>query len=851
MKYKGLSTKEAESILHKNGPNELTEAKKKGIFIVFFEQFQNFLVLLLLFAAIFSLVVGEMVEGSLIMIIVILNAVFGVYQERKAEQAIYALKDMTATMVRVIRDGNDTVVDSKYIVPDDIIKIEEGNKIAADAVILSSMHLEVNESALTGESYPVSKKKEDEIAAGTIVTKGRAIAHVTKTGMETQFGQIAANLSEVEETKTPLQRKLGSLTKVLGGVGIFSSILIFLLSYALNNEALFPSILLGISVAVAVVPEGLPAVMTVTMAMGVKNMANRKAIMRKLSAVEALGNITLIATDKTGTLTTNVMKVKELWIDGKVLEEETILDTENTYMNEIVTNGVVCSTANLAYNEETKKWNVIGDPTEGALLYLARDVERTPEDIRKNWTVLEEYAFDSVTKRMMVTAQQKGTITTFTKGAPEAVLDICTQIVTSDGTKKLTTQSREKIQQVLTDWAKKGLRVLAFSTRSHTYAKEATGMKREDLAQDQTFLGMVAIHDAPRPEVADAIKKARTAGIETVMITGDNPVTAEAVGRSIGLMKQGDKVLTGAEIDTYDDQELKKKIAHVRIYARTTPFHKSRLVKLYQERGEIVASTGDGVNDAIALKQADVGVAMGLVGTDVTREAADMVITDDNFSTIVNAVEEGRNIIQNIRNVMQYLLSTNAVEVLVLVGGLLMGIPHIVNALMLLFINLITDGVPALMLAFSPRDPRVMEKKSTKNITLLRKVDYQYIIAVSILGFFVFFLAYFFPFTENNLERSMIVFCVLVLVQTFTYLDVWVSHNFLFRTLGKFRSPYFVAAVVFALVIQSFVALVPAAAEIFKVDAISPLQFGLAMFYSSLTMVGLEVLKVIRYAAKR
>jgi Ca2+-transporting ATPase len=659
---KGLTSDQVSQLLTQYGLNVITEQKKKSIFVKFFEQFNNFLTILLIGAAVFSFLLGENLDGGLIIGIVILNGFFGLYQEAKAEESLKALKQMTVTKVRVIRDNQQIEIDSKYLVPGDIVFLEEGVKIPADAKVVETMNLEVNESALTGESMSILKVINDKVFSGTIVAKGRGLIKIEKTGDKTKFGQIAGSLMSIVDDNTPLQKKLANLTRFIGIGGIVLSVIVFLVSL-LEGSGYFPAFLLAVSLAVAIVPEGLPAVMTITLAIGMKKMAGKKAIVRKLSAIEALGSITLIATDKTGTLTTNKMQVKEISVEEGKARELLIL------------NGILCSTASLVYVHDHGSWDVLGDPTEGALLFMAQKQGLDINEIRANWKVIDEKPFDSVTKMMTVVVQNsKSNKLILSKGAPESILNICDKILINDKEIKLTNEKKKQIENQVKKWAEKGLRVLAFSFKNNV------------------FLGMVAIHDAPRPEVKDAILKAKRAGIKVIMITGDNEKTAEAIGVSSGLIKDGDEILTGSQLEEYNDEELSKILPRVKIFARTNPFQKHRIVSLYQKLGEIVAVTGDGVNDAIALKQADVGVAMGLVGTDVARETADMVITDDNFATIVTAVEEGRNIINSIKNAIKYLLSCNVAEAVALIIGLILGLPTFFYPIQLLYINLVTDG---------------------------------------------------------------------------------------------------------------------------------------------------------------
>ncbi|NMB84364.1 cation-translocating P-type ATPase [Candidatus Roizmanbacteria bacterium] len=820
---KGLSTVKAEALLKEYGLNNITEGKKKNFLFKLVEQFNNFLTFLLLGAAFLSFVIGEPVDGLLILVIVFLNGLFGLYQELKAEESIAALKKMTVTKVRVMRDNRQIDINSIYLVPGDHIYVEEGTKIPSDGVVTESFNLEINESALTGESMPVPKKNHEEIYSGTIVSKGRGWIEVTKTGMKTKFGQIAESLSTIEETKTPLQKKIESLTKIIGLLGIVISLVVFAISI-FQGSGYFPSFLLAISLAVAVVPEGLPAVMTITLAIGVGEMAKKKSIIRKLSAIEALGSITLIATDKTGTLTTNKMKVKEIYVDDKVYQVEKPPTLTNHSFSLLVLNGILCSTASLVYVHDRQEYDVLGDPTEGALLFLAHEIGLMPDMVREEWKLVDEKPFDSITKTMTVTVKKNQAEKKFIKGAPESVLSICDKILIGRQKKSLVFDEKEKIVAQVEKWAKKGLRVLAF-------------------ADGDTFLGMTAIHDAPRPEVLGAVKRAHAAGIKIVMITGDNEKTAEAVGVVSGIVNHGDEILTGVQLDTYDDQKLKQILPKVKVFARTNPFQKHRIVKLYQELGEIVAVTGDGVNDAVALKQADVGVAMGLVGTDVARETADMVITDDNFASIVNAVEEGRNIIKNLKNAIKYLLTCNITEAIALTSGLVLGIQHLFYPIQLLYINLVTDGFPALSLSFSPKNPHLMELQSAKKQELLQPAEKKYIFTIGLMASILVLTSYFVYSRLGTGINKTAAFSVLTIIQSFIFIDLWLSHRSLHKSLRHLLSPLFFAAFFFPLAAQYFIIRIDLTAKIFKINTVSLLTYVEFVFFASLILLGIKFIK--------
>ncbi len=825
---KGLTSQQAEDSLKQYGYNMISEPSKKSFLAKFFEQFNNFLTMLLLGASVFSFFLGEGVDGALIIAIIILNAFFGLYQEAKAEESLKALKEMTVTKVRVIRDGHQIEIDSKFVVPGDIVYIEEGIKLPADGQVVESVNLEVNESALTGESLAINKKENDEVFSGTIVSKGRGMLKVIHTGDKTKFGQIAKNLSTIVEGQTPLQKKLSDLTRMIGIGGIVLSILVFVISM-IEGTGYFPAFLLAISLAVAIVPEGLPAVMTITLAIGMKRMAGKKAILRKLSAIEALGSITLIATDKTGTLTTNKMQVKEIYVDENKYNDSELPESSNHPFNLMVLNSVLCSTASLVYVHDHGSWDVLGDPTEGALLYLAQKKGLELEKVRKEWRLVNEVPFDSVTKMMTVKVKKPGKVGgeySFSKGAPESILSRSKKILIGNKEKPLTPNERKKLESVVAKWAGQGLRVLAFSYNNGV------------------FLGMVAIHDAPRPEVKEAIAKAKKAGIKIIMVTGDSEKTAEAIGVTTGLITEGDEILTGTQVEEYSDEELLKILPKVKIFARTNPFQKHRIVKLYQSLGEVVGVTGDGVNDAIALKQADVGVAMGLVGTDVARETADMVITDDNFATIIVAIEEGRGIINNIKNAIKYLLSTNVSEAIALIIGLIMGLPTLFYPIQLLYINLVTDGLPALMLSFSPRDPNLMSITPEKEMVLLKKKDQLYIFWVGMVGATLVVVSYFMysVWLRQDLGKTA-AFSVLTMIQSFVFIDLWLSHRHIHQNLSSLFKPVFMIAFIVPLALQFALLSHPVSASLFKVSSISPMVFAQFLLISFMVLLGVRLVK--------
>lgn len=571
---------------------------------------------------------------------------------------------------------------------------------------------------------------------------------------------------------------------------------------------------------VAVVPEGLPAVMAITLAIGVREMAKRKAIIRRLSAIEALGSITLIATDKTGTLTSNEMRVKEIFLDNKIYKHKKLPD-DNPSFKKLILNSTLCSTASLVEPPEGGRTDILGDPTEGALLLLAKEAKVDYTKTRQSWNLKEEKPFDPQTKIMSVLVSRKGETLVFAKGAPESILDIC----------DLTNEDKKRYENRLEEWAKEGLRVLAFSFK-----------KTEKLeVKNHTLLGMVAIYDPPRIEVEEALQKTKKAGIKVVMITGDNEKTAEAIGVSVGLIQKGDEVILGQTLDSYSDKELLKILPKIKVFARINPLHKRRIVALYQKMGEIVAVTGDGVNDAVALKQADVGVAMGLVGTDVARETADMIITDDNFATIVNAIEEGRNIVKNLKHSVTYLLTGNFSEALALTGGLLFGITNLFYPIQILYVNLITDGLPALSLAFSPRDPHAMRQSPKKSLEILEKYDKKFIVLVGISAAALVLVSYFFFI---NIGRTA-AFSVLAIIQSFILITMWLSHQSIYKNLGKLKSLVFVLAFLIPFIGQLLIVKIGFLTQIFKAESIGYLNFIYLILFSSLILISTRLTRIL------
>lgn len=780
----GLSTAQVTELQLKFGKNEIVSEKKLSTITLFVQQFRNPLVFLLLAACVISFVLGEFVDGFMILAIVILNGIFGFVQEFKAEKAIAALKKMAISKTRVIRNGVELHVDSTELVPGDLLVLEQGDRIPADATIVSGKNIEVNESILTGESIPVEKNhlnpEESSILLGTVLTRGHLIARVETIGMDTRFGLIAASLTSIENEETPLEKRVNSLGKLLGLLGVTSSLLLFLIGILRQHpftEMLFTSI----SLAVAAVPEGLPAVITITLALGTQRMVKRRAILRKLSAIEALGSVSIIATDKTGTLTKNEMHVTTYWtLEGRKIK--TSQSPASPLVAKLHQIGVLCNNASIHFHEG--RTTMFGDPTESALLLFGHQSTVTKESALGEGEIVEEFEFDSSIKAMSVVFKPDGgdEIELLTKGAPEVVLKMSTQVLTDEGPKRLRQEVINQIEEEYLAMASQGLRVIAFAYRPcHQVSQE-----RHHEEKDLIFVGFVGIEDPPREEVKEAIKKAQTAGIRTIMITGDNPLTAHSVGKAIGLVKEDSSaVVTGQEIDSMSDEELSSILETTSIYARTSPENKLRIVTLLQKQGHVVSVTGDGVNDALALKQADVGVAMGITGSDVSKGAADMIVTDDNYATIVSAIEEGRTIYDNMKSSIKFLLGCNIGEVLSILIATLIGWPMILTPLQILFINLVTDGIPALGLSAVPAHRSIMQRKPNTGNNLFTKFDYRWLIETASISTAVILVAFALGQSSGSLDLARtLAFLASIAVQQYIYLDLQARN---FSILSSFR----------------------------------------------------------------
>jgi Ca2+-transporting ATPase len=722
----GLAEVEVEHRLALHGPNELEAVVRASPWAILLEQFKDVLIIILLIATAISAFLGHGVEAIAIAVIVLFAVLLGFIQEYRAERAIEALRQMAAPTATVIRDGQEIVIPARELVPGDLILLHAGDKMAADARLIESVNLQVDEAALTGESVPVDKNTEpldgedlalgdrtNMVFGGTIATYGRGRAVVVGTGMNTQFGRIAQMLQSVESGKTPLQQNLDKVGRVLA-LAVLVVVAAIVTMGVLRGQPLLEMFIFGIALAVAAVPEALPAVVTISLAIGVQHMVKRNALVRRLPAVETLGSTSVICSDKTGTLTKDEMTARKLYttertltISGSGYEPEGAFSLDGSVVEpspqeaELLLAAALVSDAHLVRDDTHGGWHIKGDPTEGAMIVAAAKAGLQKDDVDLQFPRIGEIPFTSEAKRMTTLHSIASGQVAYAKGAPETILDSCSRQLTGRGEVALEDADRDAILEAVQQMAGEALRVLAVATKA-----DAT---LEDAEHDMTFLGLVGMIDPPRPEAKAAIERCEQAGIRVVMITGDHPLTAQAVARELGLFKTG-RAVTGAELEDMSDEELERDVETIEVYSRVSPAHKLRVVTALQERGHVAAMTGDGVNDAPALKKADIGIAMGITGTDVSKEAAAMTLLDDNFASIVAAVEEGRGIFENIKKYLMYLLSSNIGEIGLMAGATIAGLPLPLTAVQILYVNLATDGLPALALSVDPPEDDLMRR---------------------------------------------------------------------------------------------------------------------------------------------
>ena len=721
----GLSATEAVLRLERYGQNLITAEHRASPLKLLFQQFQNVLIITLLIATGLSAFLGHGLEAIAIVVIVVFAVLLGFIQEYRAEKAIDALKMMAAPLARVRRDGQEVSIPASDLVPGDLLLLNAGDRVAADARVLQSNNLRADEASLTGESLPSEKDSQsipqkdaapgdrrNMVFAGTMISYGRASAVVVSTGMLTEFGRIAAMLQAVETEKTPLQNNLDKVGTMLARAALVIVLVIVALGL-FRGQSFIDMLIFGIALAVAVVPEALPAVVTISLALGVQRMVKRHALMRRLPVVETLGSTTVICSDKTGTLTRDEMTVRAIYTSGTLIEVSgSGYLPEGSFtvsgggelpesLHEMLLAGILCNDSRIWKNEEGA-WKIAGDPTEGALLVAARKAGLDEKELQQHYVRLDEQPFSSETKQMITLHQYRDSVKAIIKGAPEVLLAKCDSVRISDGVQVLDDTMRAALLGEANALGKKALRVLAIAEKTETSIAEASvGM---------TFLGFAGMIDPPRIEAAEAVRQCIAAGIQPVMITGDHPLTAEAIARELGILRDG-KVVTGSMLQSMSDEELRREISSVSVFARVEPKHKLRIVDALQKNGEVVAMTGDGVNDAPALKKADIGISMGINGTDVSKEASAMMLLDDNFASVVAAVEEGRGIYDNIKKYLTYLLSSNIGELGLMAFATLMGMPLPLSAVQLLYVNLATDGLPALALAVEPAERDIMLRR--------------------------------------------------------------------------------------------------------------------------------------------
>ena len=735
----GLTTEEVNTRKEKYGLNELAKKKKKSTFVKFLEQFKDFMIIVLIISAVISGIVGVKQEGLsgmtdtiIILVVIIANAIIGVLQENKAEKSLEALQKLSSHVAKVMRNGKLLTIPSRELVPGDVVILETGDYVPADLRIIEAVNLKAQESALTGESVPVEKMSariEDEkvgigdrinmLFASSLITYGRGKAIVVETGMNTEVGKIANIINSAEEGETPLQAKLNKLGKTLGIVALIICFVIFGIGLLYGKDVI-EMFLTAVSLAVAAIPEGLPAVSTIVLAIGVQKMVKKNAIVKKLPAVETLGSATVICSDKTGTLTQNKMTVEKIYYDNKVFEVKDFKrDLCDEDLNKLIYASMLCNDTKITESDK-----LAGDPTETALVDLGfkLDYEGT---LYGQYPRVQEIPFDSDRKLMTTVNESNGKYIVYTKGGVDELLARCTKYIINGEIKNDLKEFKERIKEVNNEMASSALRVLAMAYKELDH--KPTNEEMNSMESDLIYIGMVGMIDPPRLEVKDAVAKCKKAGIKTVMITGDHKVTAIAIAKTLGILENEDEAITGLELEEMSQEELEKNVRKYSVYARVSPEHKVRIVKAWQANGEIVAMTGDGVNDAPSLKIADIGCAMGVVGTDVAKEAADVILTDDNFATVVSAVEEGRRIYDNILKAIQFLLSSNIGEIVTLFVAILItpwlsskfGIDiNLIQTLLpihLLWINLVTDSLPALALAVDPAEADVMERKPLKH----------------------------------------------------------------------------------------------------------------------------------------
>lgn len=869
----GLPDQEVGLRRERYGDNALTEKKGISPISLFLNQFKDFMVLVLVVATLVSGLLGEYLDAITIIVIILMNGILGFVQEFRAERSLRALKELSAPMAKVIRNGAQVDIHASELVPGDIVVLESGDRIPADLRFIEVSGLYVEESALTGESVPVSKMTDRiegaEVALGdqkncgfmgTMVTRGSAKAVVTRTGMATEMGKIADLLQSTDVMETPLQHRLDQLGKILIVIALVLTVMV-VVAGIMHGQPMYGMFLAGVSLAVAAIPEGLPAIVTIALALGVQRMIRRKAIVRKLPSVETLGCASVICSDKTGTLTQNKMTVTHLWSGGRILEvtgeghepsgdvlwEGKPIDLRKELaVRRLMQISVLCNNAALIQEQpadrkktgkERPSWFIKGDPTEGALVVLAAKAGMTQHSLAGIYNRLKEFPFDSDRKRMSVLVEHQGGQLVYTKGAPDVLLQRCSYILWDGHVIPLTDTVRQKVAAANEAMARSALRVLGFAYRD---VKPGEACESESEAEGgMIFVGLAGMIDPPRKEVRSAIYKCRQAGIKTVMITGDHQATAEAIADRLGMIPRGGLTLSGPQLTMMSDEELDEKVEDIYVYARVSPEHKLRIVKALQKRGHVVAMTGDGVNDAPAIKAADIGVAMGITGTDVTKEASSLVLSDDNFATIISAIEEGRGIYENIRKFIRYLLASNVGEILTMFIAMMLGMPLPLVPIQILWVNLVTDGLPAMALGVDQSEGDLMQHKprKAKESIFARRLGWKILSRGVLIGLCT--LAAFWlvlrdnPGDADNLTRAQTVaFSTLVMAQLIHVFDCRSSRSIFHRNILENR--YLVVAVLSSVILMLGVVYIEALQPIFKTVGLSFREWALVFVFAGI-----------------
>ena len=844
-KETGLTAVQAAEVLKEKGENILQEGKKKSTLQVFAEQFCDLLVIILIAAAFISMISGNVESTIVIVAVIVLNAVLGTVQHEKAQKSLESLKSLSSPSAKVLRDGQKQEIASKEVVPGDILLLEAGDMVVADGRILNNYSLQVNESSLTGESTNVDKSDEDisgempladrinMVYSGSLVTYGRAVVAVTGTGMDTEMGKIASLMNATKEKKTPLQVSLDAFSSRLAMVIMGICVLVFGLSLYRKMPVL-DSLMFAVALAVAAIPEALSSIVTIVQAMGTQKMAREQAIIKELKAVESLGCVSVICSDKTGTLTQNKMTVQQIYIDGQVLNPEE-LDLDNQLHRYLLYDAVLTNDSAIVDGKG------IGDPTEYALIEMARKLNVNDDALKESMNRIEEIPFDSDRKLMSTKYCLHGVPTVLTKGALDVMLDRTDYIRTSDGVRAITAADKEAILAQNMAFSKKGLRVLAFGYQE----VEKTHVLSLDTEYGFVFLGLISMIDPPREESKAAVADAKRAGIRTVMITGDHKITATAIAEQIGIFEERDMAVTGAELDAMTEAELDQNIAKISVYARVSPENKIRIVDAWQRRGNIVSMTGDGVNDAPALKKADIGVAMGITGTEVSKDAASMILADDNFATIIKAVANGRNVYRNIRNAIQFLLSGNMAGILAVLYTSLRGLPVPFAPVHLLFINLLTDSLPALAIGMEPAEKDLLNQKPRDPKTGIMTNDFMKTLLVQGgLIAIVTMIAFHSGLKTSAAAASTMAFGVLTMARLFHGFNCRSTHSL--WKLGFSSNWYSLMAFAAGTVLLNLVLFVPFLQRLFSVAPLTGSQIGMIYGLAVIPTIIIQVVKMIR-----